>query len=382
MMSQTSPTPGHVQSHDSSQEEIQRLKEALGKTQTRLKVLSKELERERAERLDLLEDNKGERVSGHETSGGQIAIQQWRDRTEEAERRALEAEHRAEEADKAVLCMREEHFPDLMQRVHKAMVKQFTQKMNELDASAEPEVVPEAKGEVDGQIQASAQASKGEESDKQDEDGDLTSEGEEVEYQSHKSLRVSEEVASTYDPAQEITEVEYAARQVYDTSSTTYGGAQVAVPPSPTYEHEIRSSIEYDYQGGASKPRVCIPATVDSPQQLSTGDLKGTSSQPSSLPSPSMLSQPQKHQSSPHQVGKMTRPIDQHTPSANDSGKISNAASPLEKLGDMQEALPTLSGSSKPMKQDFPNLPKGSSQIPGISTASTILLLKKPTIPA
>ena len=401
-MSQTSSAPGQVQSQDSGPhqsllEENRRLKEAVEETE----FLREDLDKERAEKLTLRLENKRLRSSGNGTSSGEVSAQQWRIRAEEAERRALEAERRIEEverrAEEAERRIEEvereaERRVEEVEREAERRVKEVEQVTREVHIQIIQQNMENMFAEITGGVRSESvpqdEASEGEDSDQQVEYGDLANEGEEAEYQSHQSLQVSqeedddEEYSSMYDPAQDITEVEYAARQACDTSSTTYGGTQETLPPSPIYEHEIRSSIEYDDQGGASKPRVSIPAPVASrsPQESSTVDLKGTSSQPLPLPARS-ISQPQQHQSFPHPVGETTRLSDQHTPSADDSGKISNVASPLEKLGDMQEALPTLSDNSKPMKQNFPDLPKGSSQIPGIPTASTAPPVQKPQTP-
>ena len=81
-------------------------------------------------------------------------------------------------------------------------------------------------------------------------------------------------------------------------------------------------------------------------------------------------------------MGETANPSDQ--PSANDTGNRPDIKNSLDNLGDMKEALPPLSGNSKHNEQDFPNLPKGSSQIPGIPTASTAPPIpKRPTpVPA
>ena len=387
-----------MQSHDSGQhqsllEEIQWLKEALEKTQDEKELLREDLEKERAERLTLRVDIKKLRSSGHGTSSDQISIQQWRDRAEEAERRIEEAERRieeaerrieeaerrAEEADQAALKMRDDHIPDLWRGIQSL----FLEKIRQLHGSVKPESVPEDEGEVDRQSQASARAIEDEEIANQDQDGDLAGEGEELEYQSPQVNEDENEASSsTSEPNWGISEEDYAAMQAKSPYLFPNRGAPGRGPQLPPYEYDISSSLEYDSQGDASKPQVRIPGVVPSrsPQELSSGDLKDTSSQPSPSPSRSIISQLQQHQSAIKMAGETARPSDQHMPSASATGKKSDVASPLESLGDMQEALSTLSGSSKPTEQEFPDLPKGSSQIPGIPTASTAPpIQKRPT---
>ena len=78
-------------------------------------------------------------------------------------------------------------------------------------------------------------------------------------------------------------------------------------------------------------------------------------------------------------MGERTSPSDQT--SANDTGNRPDITNPLENLGDQEEALPTLSGNPKHNTQDFPVLPKGSPQIPGIPSESTAPPIpKKPTL--
>ena len=78
-------------------------------------------------------------------------------------------------------------------------------------------------------------------------------------------------------------------------------------------------------------------------------------------------------------MGEKANPSDQ--PSANDTGNRPDIKNSLDNLGDMERALPILSGNSKQKEQDFPDLRKGSSQIPGIPTVSTAPSIpKKPTV--
>ena len=430
-----------MQSRDARQlqaalEEIQQLKGVVEKTQDDMESVKEILEKERADIVTLRNENRRLRSSAHGTSSDQTSIQLLRNRAVDAEVRAEEAVRRAEAAERrnqdderrlqhwrvraeelkrragvadgAAESMREFHFPDLwkgMEEVYtncfpefwKRMEEVYTKKINELNSVGEPESVPESvpkdEGEVDRQSQAGAQASEGEKIDSQDEDGGYAGEDEEFEYQSQQSLQFNDEVeyeaedevhSSTSEPNWDITDEEFAAIQAKSPFLWPYGGAPGRGVPPPEPEHDISSSVQYDYQDPPPKPRVRIPGAVDSrsPQQLSP--FKGTSSQPLPSPSSSIILQPQQHQPAVHQVGETTRPGHQHTPLVNDTGKMADVPSPLENLSDVQEALDTLGGSPKRTEQDFPDLPKGSSQIPGIPTASTAPpIQKRPTpIPA
>ena len=451
-MSQTSSTPGHVQSRDARQhqallEENQRLKEVLKETQDEMEVFKEDLAKERADTHTLRVENRRLRSSAHGTSSDQISIQQWRDRAEEAEHRAEEAKRLAEEAkrlyevaDRGVVCLRDGHFPELFQTVFRGMMRTFIKKGQQIGSSFDLESMLRGEvkvarqgqvsaqaiegekidsqdedgnpaGEVDRQSQANAQAIQGEKIDTQYEDGKPAGEVEESEWWSspkyYPSPTYSQENEEYEDPSRKLEDFDEVNPEPFDPASwgtlleemekkqandpikdpvtTLYGRPYEGTPFLP-YGRDIGSIIDDDYQGDASEPRVRLPGAVNSrsPQELSSGDLKGASSQPSPSQLQSMLLQPQQHQSALSRVGETTRPGDQHTPLVSDTSKMEDEPSPLENLGAMQKALPTLSGSSKPTEQAFPDLPQGSSQIPGIPTASTAPpIQKRPTpIPA
>ena len=387
-MSQTSSTPGRMQSDDSRQhqsllEEIQRLKQALELTQSEKELFKEGWQRERAEKTTLRIDNEKLRSLSQEISSDQISIQLWQDCARDAERRAEEAELQ--------LSKIKDSFPRL-NNAWRAMGQALNitgQVLNdggvtvslsgdedEIDYQNQ-EVNPTGQSEeIDDQGQQSDQASEGEEIDDQGQQSDQASEGEEDHYQAQQSDQAGEGEnelqSSMHDLNRDITEVEYAAGSMYGPSSMYYRGTQES-GPSPAYESETIRNLEDDFPYRSSKIRASIPKVPDpgSHHRLLTRELEGAQRQPLSISPPpsSSPSQPQQSQSILPSMGETTNLSDQ--PSANDTGNRPDITNSLDNLGHMERALPTLSGNSKQKEQDFPVLLKGSSQIPGIPTVST-----------
>ena len=149
---------------------------------------------------------------------------------------------------------------------------------------------------------------------------------------------------------------------------------------SHSFDPETVLDLEDDSQYESSRIRVSIPILRDSgnPQEPPIKGLKGCRTLPFSPP-PSSPSQQQQSQSTLPLMDETTSPSDQT--SANDTGDRPDIESSLDNLGDMERALPALSRDSKQKEQNFPHLPKGSPQIPGIAIVSTAPPIpKNPTV--
>ena len=192
--------------------------------------------------------------------------------------------------------------------------------------------------------------------DDQGQQSDQANEGEEIGYQDQQSDQASQGQESYY------------MGQRHDQASEGENELH-------SFKTETVVNLEDDSQYESSPIRVSIPGN---PQKPSIEGLKGYRS-PALSPPPSSPSQQQQSQSTLPLVDETTSPSDQ--PSANDTGNRPDIKSSLDNLGDMERALPALSGDSKQKEQDFPHLPKGSPQIPGIPTVSTAPPIpKKPTV--
>ena len=178
-MSQTSSTPGRLQSDDSRQrqslsEEIQRLKKAHADASHLSTWALEEWDKDRKENTRIRLDMESLRISA-----------------EEAEHRAEEAERRAEKAERN-LSRIQGRVPEII-NAWRAMGQAFRNVTGQtLDDSNDAKFVPEDEGMVDYQGQSIAQASEGEEIDDQGQQSDQASQHEETDYQAQQGDQASQ----------------------------------------------------------------------------------------------------------------------------------------------------------------------------------------------
>ena len=191
-MSQTSSTPGRLQSNDSRQrqsllEEIQRLKKAHADASHLSTWALEEWDKDRKENTRIRLDMESLRISAEEAEG----------RAEEAEHRAEEAERRAEKAERN-LSRIQGRVPEII-NAWRAMGQAFRNVTGQtLDDSNDAKFVPEDEGKVDYQGQSIAQASEGEEIDDQGQQSDQASQHEETDYQAQQGDQASQGEQSYY----------------------------------------------------------------------------------------------------------------------------------------------------------------------------------------
>ena len=352
-MSQTSSTPGRVQSDDSRQhrsllEEIQRLKKALEKAQDKQKLFEECWERERAENRTLKIDNEELRSSSHGTSNDQISIQHWQGRTREAERRAEQAERE--------LSRIQGSFPEF-NNAWRAMGQAFANVSHKVsDDSDDAIFLPGDEVEINYQNQDLDPAGQGER-------------------EAHPSrFGFDQDIVMTDD---DITPVSDQPSMRRSSRGSQDIARQLAYDPKPI------SHLGSDFEHGSSLRRSSpsgVPG-LKSPFEPSIRGLEGPPlerpappppsskcSQPLPPAVPTYSRQPLAQQPS---LAETIIPTDRHAASSHVAGGRTDVTNQPEYHAAMQEELPAVGETSRLMEGDSLEIPEGPSQIPGIPTAST-----------